>query len=115
MWRYYLNLLQSYLLCIFKISKLISLLSHKYSYFFSTGNRRKRFNPATNMQILQQQFIKSIAPNRTKRQSPMREQLCETKSNYINPQAALNARGNWMYIVNGVDSATQLVKTETCA
>lgn len=94
------------------------ILLHKYSLSFSTGNRRKRFyNPAnkTNLQILQQQFIKSIAPNRTKRQSPTREQLCETKSNYINPQAALNARGNWMYIVNGVDSATQLVKTETCA
>lgn len=85
--------------------------------FFSSGDRRKRFyNPTSNEQILQQQFIKSIAPNhRTKRQSPMREQLCETKSNYINPQAALNARGNWMYIVNGIDSATQLVKTETCA
>ncbi|CAO1354706.1 unnamed protein product [Diamesa serratosioi] len=91
-------------------------LAHKFKYFSSDGNRRKRFlNATASKQILQQQFIKSIAPSRNKRQSPMREQLCETKSNYINPQAALNARGNWMYIVNGVDSATQLVKTETCA
>jgi hypothetical protein len=54
--------------------------------------------------------------SRSKRQiSANREQLCEVRSNYINPQAALNARtGNWMYIVNGVETATQLVRTETC-
>lgn len=64
-------------------------------------------------------FLNAIAPlNRTRRQtiSADREQLCQVRSNYINPQAALNVRGNWMYIVNGGgdDMATQLVRTETC-
>lgn len=65
-------------------------------------------------EMIYDEFIKTISP-RTKRQvSPNREELCEIRTNFINPQAALNARGNWMYIVNGVDTATQLVKTETC-
>ncbi|KAL7049381.1 hypothetical protein ACKWTF_003672 [Chironomus riparius] len=53
---------------------------------------------------------------RSKRQtSSNREQLCEVKLNYINPQAAVNVRtGNWMYIVNNVEAGTQLVRTETC-
>ncbi|CAH1963743.1 unnamed protein product [Acanthoscelides obtectus] len=57
--------------------------------------------------------------SRVKRQSKVNgEQLCAATSNYIVPKAALNNKGNWMYVVNmpEVDSrASQLVKTETCA
>lgn len=42
------------------------------------------------------------------------ENLCTTRSSYINPQAAMNSRGNWMYLVND-DSVTQLLRTETCS
>lgn len=80
---------------------------------------------------------------RTKRQSSGREELCQTNYQYITPQAALNSQGaliillkfrsdvilnkfsfhiifatvlgNWMFIVNQVDSTRQLVRTETCA
>ncbi|XP_055318359.1 protein spaetzle 5 isoform X2 [Sitodiplosis mosellana] len=52
---------------------------------------------------------------RPKRQSAGREQLCQTTYQYITPQAALNSQGNWMYIVNQVDTTRQLVRTETCA
>ncbi|XP_070497695.1 protein spaetzle 5 isoform X2 [Chironomus tepperi] len=52
---------------------------------------------------------------RSKRQtSPNREDLCQVKSKYVTPQAAVNVRTNsWMYIVNLADD-TQLVRTETC-
>ncbi|XP_074027206.1 spatzle 5 Toll-1 receptor [Leptinotarsa decemlineata] len=56
--------------------------------------------------------------SRIKRQSPTRsETLCRTRSQYIMPRAALNNKGNWMYVVNmpEVDNQyTQLVKSETC-
>nr|CAI5823167.1 unnamed protein product [Callosobruchus analis] len=52
--------------------------------------------------------------SRRKRQSGVNgEQLCAATSNYIVPKAALNNKGNWMYVVNmpEVDSrASQLVK-----
>jgi hypothetical protein len=64
-------------------------------------------------------FVNNISPesNRTRRQIDdlTREELCQTRVSYINPQAALNVRtGNWMYIVNGGEMATQLVRTEIC-
>lgn len=52
---------------------------------------------------------------RPKRQSPGRIELCQTNYQYITPQAGLNSQGNWMFIVNQVDNARQLVRTETCA
>jgi hypothetical protein len=61
------------------------------------------------------EFLRSISPRSKRQVSADREELCEIKTNYINPQAALNSRGNWMFIVNGVETATQLVRTETCA
>ncbi|XP_071442525.1 protein spaetzle 5, partial [Hetaerina americana] len=45
------------------------------------------------------------------------QKLCPTNSQYIMPKAALNNRGNWMYVVNlneVNDRYTQLVKSETC-
>lgn len=64
-------------------------------------------------------------------------ELCETNYQYVTPQAALNSQGksnlklngitkcirlkpfhfagNWMFVVNQVDTARQLVRTETCA
>lgn len=56
---------------------------------------------------------------RNKRQSALIGQtLCPTRSQFIMPRAALNNKGNWMYVVNmpEVDSRySQLVKSETCA
>ncbi|CAD7082169.1 unnamed protein product [Hermetia illucens] len=53
--------------------------------------------------------------HRPKRQSAGRVTLCQSTSQYITPQAALNSKGNWMYVVNEANTARQLVKTETCA
>lgn len=52
---------------------------------------------------------------RVKRQSPTRSTLCETTSQFITPQAALNSRGNWMFVVNEENTARQMVKAELCA
>ncbi|XP_045471299.1 protein spaetzle 5-like isoform X1 [Harmonia axyridis] len=46
------------------------------------------------------------------------ETLCRAKSTFIMPRAAMNADGNWLYVVNMEDTNqkyTQLVKTEVCA
>ncbi|EDV97654.1 protein spaetzle 5 [Drosophila grimshawi] len=53
--------------------------------------------------------------SRVKRQSPSRSSLCETTSQFITPQAALNSRGNWMFVVNEERTARQMVKAELCA
>ncbi|KAJ9581956.1 hypothetical protein L9F63_003709, partial [Diploptera punctata] len=54
---------------------------------------------------------------RKKRQAGGASQLCPTRTEYIMPKAAMNNRGNWMYVVNlneVDDRYTQLVGTETC-
>ncbi|CAH0557598.1 unnamed protein product [Brassicogethes aeneus] len=55
---------------------------------------------------------------RQKRQATINaEPLCSSTSRFIMPRAALNNKGNWMYVVNmpEVDGKyTQLVKSETC-
>ncbi|KAJ8921038.1 hypothetical protein NQ315_015834 [Exocentrus adspersus] len=60
----------------------------------------------------------TVALVRRKRQSTITgETLCQARSQFIVPKAALNNKGNWMYVVNmpEVDSRyTQLVKTESC-
>ncbi|KAG8232103.1 hypothetical protein J437_LFUL012301 [Ladona fulva] len=58
--------------------------------------------------------------SREKRQSNQGNtiKLCPTNFQYIMPKAALNNRGNWMYVVNlneVNDRYTQLVRSETCA
>ncbi|XP_055609832.1 protein spaetzle 5 [Uranotaenia lowii] len=61
-------------------------------------------------------FTGSLAKLREKRQaiSPAdRIDLCEYREMYVTPQAALNTKGNWMYVVNHEDSR-QLVKSEIC-
>ncbi|KAL1491075.1 hypothetical protein ABEB36_011728 [Hypothenemus hampei] len=56
---------------------------------------------------------------RNKRQSTITGQtLCRSRSNFIMPKAALNSKGNWMYVVNMPETNqqyTQLVKSEMCA
>lgn len=55
---------------------------------------------------------------RKKRQSALTGQtLCEARSQFIMPRAALNNKGNWMYVVNMPETdnkLSQLVKSETC-
>ncbi|XP_034950442.1 protein spaetzle 5 [Chelonus insularis] len=57
--------------------------------------------------------------NLRKRQaSPEAISLCKTNSKYLTPKAALNNRGNWMYVVNlpeTNENYSQLVRTEVCA
>ncbi|CAG9767667.1 unnamed protein product [Ceutorhynchus assimilis] len=56
--------------------------------------------------------------SRKKRQSTIQGQpICRSRSNYIMPKAALNSKGNWMYVVNMPETDrqfTQLVKSEMC-
>ncbi|XP_055911536.1 protein spaetzle 5 [Eupeodes corollae] len=52
--------------------------------------------------------------HRVKRQSEGRSTLCQTSSQFIMPQAALNSKGNWMFVVNEQNTARQLVKAELC-
>jgi hypothetical protein len=65
------------------------------------------------------QHSNSTMHERTKRQSALTGQsLCTARSQFIMPRAALNNKGNWMYVVNmpELDNRfTQLVKSETCA
>jgi len=53
-----------------------------------------------------------------KRRQAINNQLCPTRTEFIMPKAAMNNRGNWMFVVNlneVDDRYTQLVGTETCA
>lgn len=53
-----------------------------------------------------------------KRRQAASNQLCPTRTEFIMPKAAMNNRGNWMFVVNlneVDDRYTQLVGTETCA
>lgn len=87
--------------------------------------------------------IKAARKPRVRRQSPGRQSLCQTNSQFILPKAALNSQGiwpdrsyqyqsnrntfthrkyyflfisgNWRYVVNMVDTSRQLVRVETCA
>lgn len=52
--------------------------------------------------------------HRVKRQSDGRSTLCQTSSQFVMPQAALNSKGNWMFVVNEQNTARQLVKAELC-
>ncbi|KAG5891601.1 hypothetical protein JTB14_032544 [Gonioctena quinquepunctata] len=57
--------------------------------------------------------------HRSKRQSPSSgEALCRTRSRFVMPRAAVNNKGNWIYIVNMPEvneKYSQLVRTEACA
>lgn len=93
---------------------------HKSNLVYRTSRQARSVLNETAPEANQLSFNRFLnvvqSVKRSKRQTnPNREQLCEVKLNYINPQAALNVRtGNWMYIVNGLETATQLVRTETC-
>lgn len=53
--------------------------------------------------------------SRIKRQSFYSNRLCETTTQFIEPQTALSRDGEWKFIVNQVESARQLVQVEYCA
>ncbi|CAH1108922.1 unnamed protein product [Psylliodes chrysocephalus] len=84
------------------------------------NNRRyKRSQKFKRMpRIYSGKFENSTSLNRSKRQTaPGQRTLCPIRTQYIIPRAALNNKGNWMYVVNmpEVDSrVTQLVKSEIC-
>lgn len=60
----------------------------------------------------------STEHSRSKRQAAGGAQaLCQSRTQLIMPEAAMNTRGNWMYVVNlqQMDNQyTQLVNTEVC-
>ncbi|CAB3371731.1 Hypothetical predicted protein [Cloeon dipterum] len=93
------------------------------SSYFSSLLPNNQYVPSDNWW---NRYSRSVASKqqqqkRSKRQAPAPNgatQLCPTTSSYIMPRAALNNRGNWMYVVNineVDDRYTQLVKSETCA
>ncbi|XP_044007212.1 neurotrophin 1 [Aphidius gifuensis] len=82
---------------------------------------RSKFERSTSFATFYQHpdwWTTSKQRGRKKRQSSSDTiSLCETRTQYIAPRAALNNRGNWMYIVNIADSKekhSQLVKSEIC-
>ncbi|XP_055620637.1 protein spaetzle 5 [Toxorhynchites rutilus septentrionalis] len=57
----------------------------------------------------------SLLRSRQKRQiTAGRAELCQIREMYVTPQAALNTKGNWMYVVNQ-ENSRQLVKADLCA
>jgi len=53
---------------------------------------------------------------RDRRQTSDPDQLCPTLATFVMPRAALNAQGNWMYVVNMPDDTQyqQFVRSEVC-
>lgn len=51
---------------------------------------------------------------RPRRQTATTEELCEARTQFIQPRAALNNKGSWRYVVNMPDNMTQLVRAEIC-
>ncbi|XP_058987676.1 protein spaetzle 5 [Musca domestica] len=68
-----------------------------------------------NMDLLDIVGVDRGSKSRVRRQSPGRMSLCPTTSQFITPQAALNSKGNWMFVVNEASTARQMVKAELCA
>ncbi|CAD7004773.1 unnamed protein product [Ceratitis capitata] len=81
----------------------------------SSSSSRLSRDVSLNMDLLDIIGVDKGAKTRTKRQSPGRETLCKTTSQFITPQAALNNKGNWMFVVNEPSTARQMVKAELCA
>ncbi|GAB0095036.1 Protein spaetzle 5 [Sergentomyia squamirostris] len=80
-----------------------------------TLTRRIRRQPPLESLLLDESKLPENSGLRSKRQAFDQESLCQVRTQFIQPQAALNSKGNWMFVVNQVQTATQLVKTETCA
>lgn len=78
---------------------------------------KHHFRNGTEKVVLETEGLPLEVRNRTRRQiAAGREQLCQIRTQFVQPQAALNRQGNWMYVVNdGSNQVTQLVKTEVCA
>ncbi|XP_017488465.1 PREDICTED: uncharacterized protein LOC108376742 isoform X1 [Rhagoletis zephyria] len=81
----------------------------------SSSSSKLSRDVSLNMDLLDIVGADKGAKTRTKRQSPGRETLCKTTSQFITPQAALNNKGNWMFVVNEPSTARQMVKAELCA
>lgn len=88
---------------LFRLRKVRSVNLKKRIYYFNTLDQKNE----------------TKIGHKQKRQSTLTSQvLCQTVTNYIMPRAALNNKGNWMYVVNlpEVDRKySQLVKSETCS
>lgn len=78
------------------------------------GNARRPLETLSGRQALQ--LALAAARPRTRRQAAdgPAEQLCQTRSQYVTPKAALNKQGNWRYVVNMGEQMSQLVKSELC-
>ncbi|KAJ0179695.1 hypothetical protein K1T71_004286 [Dendrolimus kikuchii] len=55
------------------------------------------------------------AAERPRRQAANALELCDVRTQFITPRAALNNKGSWKYVVNMPDNMTQLVRAEICA
>ncbi|XP_046393934.1 protein spaetzle 5 [Ischnura elegans] len=84
-----------------------------------SGDWWTRFSRSVDVQPKSGEGEEEKKSSRPKRQSASAntQKLCPTNAQFIMPKAAMNNRGNWMYVVNlneVSDRYTQLVRSETC-
>ncbi|KAK2586856.1 hypothetical protein KPH14_009794 [Odynerus spinipes] len=97
------------------------LKSFKQDQAWWTSNRYVRSNKVAPSTLHENPLLQyaSLKTERTKRQANADSVvLCPTEAQYILPKAALNNRGNWMYVVNlseQNEKYSQAVKSEKCS
>ncbi|XP_014614581.1 PREDICTED: uncharacterized protein LOC106790239 [Polistes canadensis] len=97
-----------------------SLNSFKRDQTWWTNNGYARNNKVTPRTFHENPLLQyvNLKTKRRKRQTDIDTiTLCPTEAQYIAPRAALNNRGNWMYVVNILEQNekySQLVKSEKC-
>lgn len=92
---------------------LICMCRYSYANMLYDTHRYTRSNAEGSLGSNNQQHTRH-----RKRRQAATNQLCPTRTEFIMPKAAMNNRGNWMFVVNLNeidDRYTQLVGTETCA
>lgn len=113
-------------------SEWLKRLNQNDKYFFNRRRRRSadmmyKLKRLATLDDYVEEHNETVSTGRHRRQAAggtagdgnagRTQNLCMSRSQYIMPRAALNNRGNWMYVVNmpEVDNRlTQLVKSETC-
>lgn len=75
---------------------------------FRTDKKRQISEPV--------EMLESDENQRNRRQTTDPDQLCPTVANFVMPRAGVNAKGDWMFIVNMPEETQyqQLVRSEIC-
>ncbi|CAB3243451.1 unnamed protein product [Arctia plantaginis] len=77
-------------------------------------SRKRTLTGAEALRIALGLANEDLSAERPRRQAPDQQELCSVRTEFTNPRAALNNKGNWKYVVNMPDSMSQLVRTEIC-